>query len=126
MTWVLVQHGRAHELFEERPNFHPDLMASIVEYGGEVEVGWPYDGEAFAPPPDPEQPTRWQVQKSVVLSRLTDEQIAAIEELLWLPQNVRIRNRWYAADKPAVNSDDPDALAMLAAIEADPAVILAP
>ena len=42
------------------------------------------------------------------------------------PENLRLRERWYAPDQPAINADDPDALALLTAIGADPATVLAP
>lgn len=34
--------------------------------------------------------------------------------------------RWFAPDRPVVNCDDPDAVALLTSIGLDPAVILAP
>ncbi len=47
MTWVLVQNGKAHELFAQQPVFHPDLMASVIEYLGPAEVGWTLQNGEF-------------------------------------------------------------------------------
>lgn len=76
---------------------------------------------ANAPPPP-----RRLVSKSLIISRLTDEQIAAGQALLDMTGNARLRARWYAADKPGVYADDADSRAMFAAIGADPDAVLAP
>jgi hypothetical protein len=76
-------------------------------------------------PPAPEPP-RATVLKSVIISRLTDEQLAMVSAAFAQPENLRLRERWYAPDRPTVYCDDPDAIAMVLAIGADPEVILAP
>lgn len=67
-------------------------------------------------------PPYHRVRKSTIIARLTDPQLAAALNLL----NVRQRERWRASDRPAVNADDPETLQVLAAIGADPAVVMAP
>lgn len=70
--------------------------------------------------PDPE-PQRRLISKSLVLDRLTDEQLAAALGLM----SQRQKERWRSPDKPAVFADDTELLAVLAAVGADPAVVLA-
>lgn len=75
---------------------------------------------AFLNPPPP---TR-TVLKSVIISRLIDAgKIEAARAAL--DQDAAAYARWWAPDRPAINYDDPDALALLQAIGADPQVILA-
>ncbi len=65
------------------------------------------------------------VPKSVIVSRL----IAAgkIEAAYAaLNSDPAAWARWVASDRPAINHDDPDAIALLNAIGADPDVILGP
>ena len=101
---------------------HPDAVR--YEIGGR----WV---DAIGGPPTQEEidafgkPTRWLVPKLLIVDRLIaadldDEAFAA----LGAPGNERLKRRWDAAVE--VWSDDPDALALLAAIAADPAAILAP
>lgn len=59
---------------------------------------------------------RRMVRKSVILSRLTDEQIEAAIGLLTASQ----AERWRASDRPAVYFDDPETVAILIAVGADP------
>ena len=74
--------------------------------------------EAAADMPAPKR----KVLKSVIISRLTDEQLTAIRGML----TVRQEERWRSPDYPVVNADDPDTIAVLRAAGADPDVILAP
>lgn len=69
----------------------------------------------FAPP-------RSLVSKSVILARLTDQQLDAALAAM----TNRQRERWRSPDHPAIYADDPEAVALLKAIGADPATILAP
>lgn len=72
------------------------------------------------PPPEPRK-----VPKSVIVSRLiAADKIAAAKAAL--DTNPAAFARWFASDRPAVNFDDPDAIALLKAIGADPDSILAP
>lgn len=65
------------------------------------------------------------VLKSVIVSRLiAADKIAAAKAVL--DRNPAAFARWFASDRPAINCDDPEALALLNAIGADPDVILAP
>lgn len=75
---------------------------------------------------------RWRVRKLVMIERLADAGLLrAAHQALRLgatlanltDEQLLLRERWNGAD--AVWSDDPHALALLAAIGADPAVILA-
>jgi hypothetical protein len=70
-------------------------------------------------------PPRRQVPKSVIISRLIAAgKIAAARAAL--EQDAAAYARWWAPDRPAIHHDDPDALALLAAIGADAAAVMAP
>lgn len=71
-------------------------------------------------------PPYHRVAKSTIIYRLTDEQLAAATAAFNEPANLRLRERWYAPDQPAINANDPESIAFVQAIGADPAVILAP
>jgi len=67
-------------------------------------------------------PPYHQVRKSTVLSRLGDEKVAQAFALASVGQQLR----WNAPDRPKVNADDPETVALIVAVGGDPAVILAP
>lgn len=68
---------------------------------------------------------RATIPKSIIIERLhAAGKLAAAKAAL--DSNLLLRERWYAPDRPAVNADDPDTIALLQAIGADPKVILAP
>jgi hypothetical protein len=69
-------------------------------------------------------PPYHRVAKSTIVRRLQEAGKLA-EASAALNADLYARERWYAPDRPAVNADDPEALALLQAIGADPAVILA-
>lgn len=70
-------------------------------------------------------PPKRTVPKSVIVSRLIEAgKIGAAYKAL--NSNPEYWARWVASDRPAINYDDPDALALLMAIGADPDVILGP
>jgi len=71
-------------------------------------------------------PPYHRVFKSTVISRLSDVQLASASDAFGQLSNMRLRERWYAPDQPSVNADDPDTLNFLAAIGADPKIVLAP
>lgn len=71
-------------------------------------------------------PPYHRVAKSTIIARLTDQQLAAAAEAFWRPENLRLRERWYAPDQPAINANDPESVALVQAIGADPAIVLAP
>lgn len=48
--WARVQDGEVAETFKQRPNFHPDIIASIVECPDNVEPRWRKDGDSWLPP----------------------------------------------------------------------------
>jgi len=68
---------------------------------------------------------RRMVRKSVVQARLID---AGLMDAAYaaLTANSAHFARWFAPDHPEVYADDPDALALLAAIEADAESVMAP
>lgn len=72
----------------------------------------------------PVPPGRQQVLKSVVQARIIEagKMPAAYAALT---ENPVYFARWFAPDHPAVNCDDPDAVALVAALGLDPAEILA-
>lgn len=63
---------------------------------------------------------RRMVPKWLIVERLTDEQLEAAMGLMSLRQ----AERWRAAAFPNIYTDDPEMLAVLAAVGADPAVVL--
>jgi hypothetical protein len=67
------------------------------------------------------EPVR-QIEKATVMARLTDEQLEQAISLM----SVRQQERWRMPGYPNVNVDDPDLLAVLAAIGADAEEVLAP
>jgi hypothetical protein len=74
---------------------------------------------------DSEPPPRRLVVKSLVISRLIE--VGKIEAArAALEANASAYARWWAPDKPAIYADDPEAIALLQSIGADPAAILAP
>lgn len=128
--WADVRHTRIE--LSVRFSHLPDTVefcaaADDVEAHGRAlfaraaagEFGTPADYEA--PPP-----VRRLVPKSLIIARLTDQQIAAGAALLDQPANARLRARWYAADRPGVYADDADSRLMFQAIGADPDAVLAP
>ncbi|CEG08710.1 hypothetical protein BN961_02128 [Afipia felis] len=71
-------------------------------------------------------PPYHRVAKSTIIYRLTDAQLAAATEAFNKPENLRLRERWYAPDQPEINANDPESVQFIQAIGADPAVVLAP
>lgn len=65
---------------------------------------------------------RRKVLKSVVISRLTDAQLEAALGAM----TTRQKERWRAPDHPAIYHDDPEAVALVQFVGADPSVVLAP
>lgn len=61
------------------------------------------------------------LKKSVIVSRLTDEQVVAVLGVLTPKQ----MERWRSPDKPMVYVDDPEMIAALVAAGVNPSVILA-
>lgn len=70
--------------------------------------------------PDPPA-VRQLIAKSLILDRLTDAQLAAALTVM----TERQKEKWRMPGTPNVYVDDPDLLAVLQAISADPAVVLA-
>jgi XkdW protein len=74
---------------------------------------------------DAQPPPRRMVAKSLIISRLIEAgKIEAARAAL--EANASAYARWWAPDKPAIYADDPEAIALLQSIGADPAAILAP
>jgi hypothetical protein len=74
---------------------------------------------------DAQPPPRRLVAKSLIISRLIEAgKIEAARAAL--EANASAYARWWAPDKPAIYADDPEAIALLQSIGADPAAILAP
>lgn len=100
----------------------PDDVRKQIEAEWTPEVRAAFIAETTKP--EPEDGKRL-VPKSVIVSRLIEAgKIAAAYQAL--NSKPEYWARWVASDRPAINHDDPDALALLKAIGADPAVILAP
>lgn len=105
---------------EGRPNhyLHPDLGLCVLREGMSL-------AEFIASLDEPEPEPRRQVLKSVIISRLIDAGLIEAARAA-LDADAAAYARWWAPDRPAIYHDDPDALALLAAIGADADVILAP
>lgn len=67
-------------------------------------------------------PPYHRVAKSTILSRLGKVKSEQAFALASVDQQLR----WNAPDKPMVNADDPETIAIISLIEEDPAIILAP
>lgn len=108
----------AHSATEGVPAPRADpLVEQIVRSGGAYEVvdvveATPVEG-------------RRRVAKSRIIERLhaAGKLVAASAAL---DADIYARERWYAPDRPSIYADDPDALALLAAISADAGEIMAP
>lgn len=51
MTYARVQDGIVRELFPEKPDFVPEIMAMIFQCPPETVEGWTYDGHTFSTAP---------------------------------------------------------------------------
>lgn len=67
-------------------------------------------------------PPYHRVRKSTIISRVTDEQLSNAIAMM----TPRQQERWRASDQPAINADDPETIAVLKAVGADPAIVMAP
>ena len=62
MLYARIENGRVAELIaaadeaELQARFHPDLVGACVPADGGMEVGWTWNGAAFAPPAPPAPP----------------------------------------------------------------------
>src|SRR5688572_27183807 len=83
------------------------------------------DGLSLRPGTPQELAPRRLVPKSVIVDRLNAAGKLGAARVA-LDANLYARERWYAPDRPAIYFDDPEALALLAAIGADAETILAP
>jgi hypothetical protein len=104
----------------------PGFEGNKIAFACEVcSPGWHWDpGTSTIFDPDPPEPVtvRRLVPKSLIISRLTDEQLDAALAAM----TNRQKERWRAPDKPAIYADDPEAVALIEAIGADPEVVMAP
>jgi hypothetical protein len=92
-----------------------------VAQPGYAEEGLPDDNaEVLAFNERISQMTRY-VPKSVIINRLTEEQVAAAIGAMTFKQ----QERWRSPDSPAVRADDVEVRGLLKAIGADPDAILA-
>lgn len=62
-----------------------------------------------------------KIRKSTVIARLTDAQLDAAMEMM----SRRQKERWRAPDWPMINTDDPELLAVITAVGANPETVLA-
>ena len=65
---------------------------------------------------------RRKVLKSVIIARLTDQQLEAALAAM----TTRQKERWRAPAHPSIYADDPEAVELVRAVGADPAAVLAP
>lgn len=150
MSIIVEQSEGGWQRFQGRDNLNPRKVARLVDEGvwgpvdlsplglavavpfdpgiGQVAVGperfEEYEGEVWqlydtapAPPPEPRR-----LGKSVILSRITDEQLETVLALMSPMQ----MERWRSPDAPTVSVEDPEVVGLVLACGADPAVVLAP
>ena len=55
MKYAYIQNHSVAQVLRVPPEtlYAPEMAAQFVECGDDVEVGWPWDGESFTPPPAP-------------------------------------------------------------------------
>jgi hypothetical protein len=97
----------------------PENGIEVPEAPEDASQVW--DGSAWSAPPA----VRRTVLKSVVQARIIDAGKMG-QAYAALTSNPIYFARWFAPDRPAVFSDDPDAVGLVKALGLDPAVILAP
>lgn len=93
------------------------LFAAVPDWTDGVHRIVARDKEFDDPPP-----SRRIISKAAILDRLTDEQLAAAIGLM----SQRQREKWRMPGSPGIYVDDPELLAVIAAIGADAEVVLAP
>lgn len=80
MTYALIEHGVAKELFGELPEFTPAVMALIHEVDDAVEVGWVEAADGtLAPPTEPEPEPRTVLTPLEFQQRFTTAEKRAID-----------------------------------------------
>lgn len=75
---------------------------------------------AWSAPPETQTVLKSTVQARIIAAGKMDQAYTAL-----IADKAKFA-RWFAPDRPVVNCDDPDAVALLTSIGLDPAVILAP
>lgn len=95
-----------------------DATADQLKAGGIVIQADP------APTPTPGEPARIRVRKSLIIDRLNATGKLQAANVA-LNADLYTRERWYAPDVPFVYADAPEAVELVKAIGADPAIILA-
>lgn len=102
----------------------PPEDCKLVKYTvEEVSPGFTYSDGTFIPPykePVVDNAPR-TIPKSVVINRLTDDQVVAAVGLMTQKQ----RELWRSPDLPAISVENAEVLKIITAIGADPAIILA-
>lgn len=127
MHYVKIEDGRVvSRAFADQP-LPPEWFGEgetwVASEDGQIGDG--YDGEVFVSPPgepDPEPTPRRLVPKSLVIARLSDEQIEAALAIM----TPRQKELWRASDRPSVHADDAATRTILVAVGADPDEVLAP
>lgn len=100
-------------LSEPSPNQPATVSSETAAFDGEkVVVTRTYELLPVAPR---------MIEKSLVLQRLTDDQLMATLSLM----TARQKERWRMPGYPTISVEDPELLALLVAVGADPAIVLA-
>lgn len=84
--------------------FHPSIVSACKEVGDDVQVGWTYDGDTFAPPPAPPTPD------------LDIVKAAAIRTMIGYADSItaRITSRYPAAEVASWPTQEAEARIVLA------------
>ena len=90
---------------------------------GVTQGGYTYNGTSFVAIPPPPAPTKWYVLKSTIRTRLTAVNLSAQADAARASLSQAQQNAWNEA--VVVNNDDPNMIAFLTAIGANPTAILA-
>lgn len=106
---------------------HPDVASQFVKTdNNQVKAGWVFKNGSFQEPDVPVAPVvNRTVRKSVVMARVTAAGKIA-QGYAALQANPSLFGRWFAPDRPVVNSADPDTIAFLEALGLNAQDMLAP
>lgn len=82
MKFVRVSDGKVVEVFDEKPDFHKDIMAHVHECPDDgVQNHWAFDGQTFtAPPPFVPEPPFVSDQQAVIKA-IRDKGIVTQKEI---------------------------------------------
>lgn len=70
---ILIQGGKAHEIFQNgAPELHPSIII-VRDYSGEVSEGWDWDGTTFTAPVVPEDTRTYAEKRAAEYPKVGDQ-----------------------------------------------------